>query len=86
LWGNGDFGRSITTAAMSGLDCDCNAATTGSIVGVLNGAARLPEKWTRPINDQLESWLWGHSLVRISDLAQRVYTLARKSLNNSTPI
>ena len=83
LWGKGDFERSITTAAMGGLDSDCNAATTGSIVGVLNGAARLPEKWTRPINDQMESWLWGHSLVRISDLAQRVYTLARGSLNNS---
>lgn len=83
LWGKGDFERSITTAAMSGLDSDCNAATTGSIVGVMNGAARLPEKWTRPINDQMESWLWGHSSVPISDLAQRVYTLARGSLTNS---
>ncbi len=86
LWGKGDFEKTITTAAMSGLDCDCNAATTGSIVGVLNGASRLPEKWTHPINDQLESWLWGHSLVRISDLAQRIYTLARASLMNSTNI
>jgi len=82
LWGQGDFERSITTAAMSGLDSDCNAATTGSIVGVLTGAEHLPEKWTGPINDQLESWLWGHSSVRISDLAQRTYTLARGSLNN----
>jgi ADP-ribosylglycohydrolase len=86
LWGKGDFERSITTAAMSGLDSDCNSATTGSIVGVLNGGARLPEKWTGPINDQMESWLWGHSLVRISDLAQRTYTLARGSLNNFTNV
>ena len=83
LWGKGDFERSITTAAMGGFDSDCNAATTGSIVGVLNDATHLPEKWTRPIGDQLESWLWGHSSVRISDLAQRVYSLARGSLNNS---
>jgi ADP-ribosylglycohydrolase len=84
LWGEGDFERSITTVAMGGWDADCNAATTGSIVGVLNGAARLPEKWTHPINDQMESWLWGHSSIRISDLAQRAYVLARRSLNNST--
>lgn len=83
LWGKGDYECTITTAAMSGLDSDCNAATTGSIVGVLNGAKRLPEKWTKPINDQLESWLWGHSLIHISDLAQRAYILARGSLNNS---
>ena len=83
LWGQGDFERSITIAAMSGLDSDCNAATTGSIVGVLTGAAHLPEKWTGPINDQMESWLWGHSSVRISDLAQRTYTLACGSLNNA---
>jgi ADP-ribosylglycohydrolase len=83
LWGDGDFERSITTVAMGGWDTDCNAATVGSIVGVLNGAARLPDKWSRPINDQLESWLWGHNSIRISDLAQRVYALARKSLNNT---
>ncbi|MBA3868060.1 MAG: ADP-ribosylglycohydrolase family protein [Anaerolineae bacterium] len=83
LWGNCDFERSVTTAAMAGFDSDCNAATTGSIVGILNGAANLPGKWTLPINDQLESWVWGHSMVRISDLAQRVYVLARESLTNS---
>jgi ADP-ribosylglycohydrolase len=83
LWGDGDFERSITTVAMGGWDTDCNTATVGSIVGVLNGAARLPDKWTRPINDQMESWLWGHNSIRISDLAQRAYALARKSLNNT---
>jgi ADP-ribosylglycohydrolase/transcriptional regulator with XRE-family HTH domain len=84
LWGEGDFERSITTVAMGGWDTDCNAATIGSILGVLNGAKRLPEKWTAPINNQMESWLWGHSLNSISDLAQRVYTLARRSLNASS--
>jgi ADP-ribosylglycohydrolase len=83
LWGEGDFERTITTAAMCGLDTDCNAATAGSILGVLNGASRLPNRWTAPINDQLESWVRGRASYRISDLARRALNLARGSLNAS---
>jgi ADP-ribosylglycohydrolase len=83
LWGEGDFERSITISAMGGLDADCNAATTGSILGVLNGAASLPAKWVAPLNDTVESWLWEHSSVRISELAQRTVKLARSALNGA---
>jgi len=83
LWGDGDFERSITISAMGGLDADCNAATTGSILGVLNGAASLPAKWVAPLNDTVESWLWEHSSVRISELAQRTVKLARSALNGA---
>ena len=81
LWGRGDFERSITTAAMCGLDADCNAATVGSIVGVFRGASALPGKWIDPLNDRLRSWVRDYNDNRISDLAQRTLTAARASLN-----
>jgi ADP-ribosylglycohydrolase/transcriptional regulator with XRE-family HTH domain len=80
LWGKGDFERSITVAAMCGMDTDCNAATVGSIVGVMRGAARLPEKWTAPLNDHLTSWVRGHADNRISDLAGRTLNVARQMM------
>lgn len=80
LWGKGDFERSITTAAMCGMDTDCNAATIGSITGIMNGAAHLPAKWTAPINDRLVSWVRGNSDLRLSELAERTLSIARNSI------
>ena len=71
LFGRGDFERSITLAVMCGLDTDCTGATTGSILGVMLGRQRLPEKWTAPLNDEVRSSVVGFNGVRISDLAAR---------------
>lgn len=83
LWGQGDFERSITTAAMCGLDTDCNAATVGSIVGVFRGAAALPARWIDPLNDRLRSWVCNYNENHIADLARRTLAVARASLNLS---
>ena len=76
LQGQGDFEKSITVAAMSGKDTDCSAATVGSIMGVFNGAAALPDKWIAPLNDRIQSAVTHHSDTAISELAQRTLTLA----------
>ena len=80
LYGDSDFERSITVSVMSGLDTDCNGATAGSIVGVLLGAQDLPEKWIKPLNNQIESFVIGYNNSQISRLAERTCTIARKSL------
>ncbi|KYH41435.1 MAG: hypothetical protein AYL32_005450 [Candidatus Bathyarchaeota archaeon B26-2] len=77
LYGDGDFERSITISVMSGLDTDCNGATVGSILGATLGADALPEKWTKPINDTVESYVAGFGRNRISDLARRTLKLAK---------
>lgn len=76
LQGQGDFEKSITIAAMAGKDSDCNAATVGSIIGVFNGAARLPGKWITPLNDRIQSAVTHESDNSISELAQRTLKLA----------
>ena len=75
LYGESDFGKSITIAVMGGWDTDCTGATVGSIVGLLNGADALPAKWTEPLNNMLESYIPGYNRMKISDLADRIFKL-----------
>jgi len=70
LWGGMDFGRSICRAVQACFDTDCNGATVGSILGVILGAKKLPKKWIDPLNDTLESGVFGFNRVKISDLAR----------------
>lgn len=71
LYGDGDFERTTITAALCGLDADCNAATVGSIVGVLRGAQELDPKWTEPLHDRVDSWVRGEMTNSIQALARR---------------
>ena len=71
LFGGNDFGKSISTAVHCAFDTDCNAATVGSIVGMILGAKALPDKWTSPLNDTVVSSVAGFERSKISDLARR---------------
>ena len=77
LWGEGDFGRSVCGAVSLLLDTDCNGATVGSIVGMMRGASGLPDAWTQPLGDTLETGVVGHARSRIWDLAGETLRLAR---------
>lgn len=55
---------------MGALDTDCNAATVGSILGVMLGAKALPASWTAPLQDTLLSGVDGFGRVKISDMAR----------------
>jgi len=77
MWGDKDFTRSISLAVMAGLDTDCNGATVGSVLGVMLGASGIPEKWTAPLGDRLESLVAGDADSKISDLAERTLRLQK---------
>ena len=51
LYGEGDFGKTVCLAVNCGDDTDCTAATAGSVLGIIQGAKALPEKWIDPIGD-----------------------------------
>ncbi len=78
LYGRGNYEKSITISVMSGLDTDCNGATVGSILGVILGAKSLPERWIKPLNDTVESYVIGYNNSRISHLANRTFRIAKK--------
>ncbi|MBS7612309.1 ADP-ribosylglycohydrolase family protein [Candidatus Bathyarchaeota archaeon] len=48
-----DFGDSMCKAVNCGWDTDCTGATVGAIWGIINGGSKLPEKWVKPLGDQI---------------------------------
>ncbi len=82
-WGDGTddpatlYERTITTAVQMGYDTDCNGATAGSVVGLMLGAAALPQKWIAPLNDTLRTCVAEFGQVSIQDMARRTYELSR---------
>lgn len=76
LWGEGDYARTIGLTVMGGWDTDSNAATTGSVAGVLLGTAALPARFVDPLEDRTRSALFGFDNSTISDLAARTARLA----------
>lgn len=71
LYGNVDYGESICMAVEAAFDTDCNGATVGSILGMVNGINGIPEYWTKPINDTLHTSLFYRQTVSIKDAAKR---------------
>ncbi len=55
LYGDGDFGKSISTAVNCGDDTDCTGATLGSIFGIIHGTSGIPEKWKAPIGNGIKT-------------------------------
>ncbi|MDU7027727.1 ADP-ribosylglycohydrolase family protein [Robinsoniella peoriensis] len=79
LYGNGSLEESIGIAVAAGFDTDCNGATVGSVIGMINGAKKLPGKWTAPLNDQIKSGVDGMGLVKISEIAARTLAVMEKN-------
>lgn len=77
LYGEADFEKSIGIAVLSAFDTDCNGATVGSILGMMVGAEALPDKWIKPLNNQIKSGVDGFGLVKISDMAKRTLEVTR---------
>ena len=78
LYGEGDFGKSLCSAVACGEDTDCTAATLGSILGIISGAKKIPEKWTDPLGDKIATLCinltWGGVWVpkTVTELTDRV--------------
>jgi len=75
LWGEGDYEKSICRAVQACFDTDCNGATVGSVVGMMQGAGALPEKWIAPLGNRLETSLPGYQMVEIDALADECFEL-----------
>jgi len=55
LYGDGDFGKSISTAVNCGDDTDCTPATLGSILGIIGGTKAIPARWREPIGVKIRT-------------------------------
>lgn len=53
LYGGGDFGKSVCLAVNCGEDTDCTAGSLGAILGIIQGASALPEKWVKGCSEKI---------------------------------
>jgi ADP-ribosylglycohydrolase len=84
LWGDGDFAATVGLTVQGGWDTDSNAATAGSVVGTVLGAAKLPPHLIKPLQDRTRSAVFGYDNSRISDLAGRTISLAERGLRGDS--
>ncbi len=74
LYGELDLDRSCALAVMAGLDTDCNGATVGSIVGIINDSSRLAEK----LHDTIKPNFIGETEVTMTALAARTLAVWKR--------
>jgi ADP-ribosylglycohydrolase len=89
LYGDGDFGQSISTATNCGDDTDCTPATLGALLGILNGPRGIPEKWSKPIGLKIKTVAIGGFAPpdTIGELTDRTVAMAKKVLAlNRAPV
>ncbi|UCG55662.1 MAG: ADP-ribosylglycohydrolase family protein [Phycisphaerales bacterium] len=48
LYGQGDFKETVQIGVLAGWDCDCNPATAGGLIGIVNGFSGLPPDLADP--------------------------------------
>lgn len=81
-----DFGDAICRAVDCGWDTDCTAATIGAILGIIEGASRLPEKWMKPLGYTISTNLRTGGIrnlrapTDINELTDQVCAAAKKVL------
>ena len=73
-----DFEERMQLCNSAGEDTDCTCATLGALLGIIDGASGLPEKWTAPLGDRIVTMCidktWGGVWVpnTCTELAERI--------------
>jgi len=79
--GRDSIEKGITETVAMGYDNDCTAATVGSVLGAYHGIDDLNEKWYKPWNDRILSYLNGIEEFSLKDIIERFYTIGSKNLD-----
>lgn len=81
-FGNDDFENTLMICGVCGQDADCNAAQVMSVLGTAYGSQVIPEYWSQPFGDRLDTTIRGMKVLSIRKLAEETLQVA-KELRNS---
>lgn len=74
--GGNNIGNVIANSVAMAHDCDCTAATAGSIAGACYGIEALGEQWYKNFGDTVNSFFHGPRTYKISELLEGFEDLA----------
>jgi len=69
--GGDDFDKAISETVSMGYDNDCTAATVGSIFGAAKGFSAINEKWYKPFNNTVLTYINGNPSLEIDNILDR---------------
>ncbi len=73
--GAGDVTRAISETVAMGYDNDCTAATVGSITGAIAGFSAIEEKWYKPFNNTVKTYIKDFEFFDLDDAVARFVAL-----------
>jgi len=76
-YGENDFTKTLSICGGCGQDVDCNAAQMMTVFGSMFGTSAIPEYWTAPFGDRLDTYIRGLKVMSISKLASDTQTIAK---------
>ncbi|MFN8379418.1 MAG: ADP-ribosylglycohydrolase family protein [Anaerolineae bacterium] len=76
--GGTDHTRVISETVAMGMDNDCTAATSGSIVGAIVGRVGISEHWTRYFDNRIATYMNGVPELALDDVLDRFAAQAER--------
>lgn len=73
-----DYTKAISETVAMSYDCDCTAATTGSVMGAVMGKKSIPEYWYENFNNKVMSYFNDCKEFAIDDVVKRFAKLSDK--------
>lgn len=72
LYGEGDFGKTISISTRAGDDSDCNPASSGGILATMLGYSNIPEYWKQGL-DKVEDRDFQYTTISLNDTYDMSY-------------
>lgn len=74
IWfGNNDFEQTLEIICLEGHDADCTAAQLLTAVAVITGTEGIDPKWTAPVSEELDTYLYGRKKFTIEGLTEETF-------------